>query len=110
MFQRALFGVAILCVSTVTLRSATIDTTTQGNWIGVYGNDGYILNDYLGTSSQYIATASPSNDLVSLPSYISGYSYSAGTQQYQWATSTNDPRTPQNPLDPSGSKSCRHLV
>jgi hypothetical protein len=83
--------------------AATIDTTTQGNWIGVYGNQGYILNDFLGPPG-YAGAAVNSNDLVSLPSYISGYSYSGGTQQYLWAYSTTDQRDLLDPTNLSNPR------
>ena len=86
---------------------ATIDTTTGGNWIGKYGSQGYILMDYgraatnSNTTGVYDATASTGNDVSSLPSYVTGYSYS-GFQQYLWTTNQTDPRDLQNPADPTG--------
>ena len=55
----------ILCVSAVVvclvvaaqLKASMIDVTTEGNWIGVYGQDGYILNDYAGTYKGYLTPA-----------------------------------------------------
>ena len=73
--------------------AATLDTTTQGNWIGTYGGQGYILNDYAGVG----------NDVFSLPSYVSGYSYS-GASHFVWNGSTNDTRAPENPANPSGPR------
>ena len=50
------------------------DTTTQGNWIGTYGSQGYDLIN--GTSS--------------LPSYATVTP--AGESNYTWSTTTTDPR------------------
>jgi fibronectin type 3 domain-containing protein len=53
------------------------DTTTEGNWRGVYGTDGY----------------SVANDSQSLPSYAS---FAIQNQQnYTWAATTTDPRALQ---------------
>ena len=56
-----------------------IDTTTQGNWIGAYGGDGYAIP----------------NGAQSLPSYAS-FSVS-GQSSYTWAGSTGDARALQTP-------------
>ena len=53
------------------------DTTTQGNWTGVYGADGYW--DFTGPSA--------------LPAYAAVSS--SGQQTYTWAASTTDPRALQ---------------
>jgi hypothetical protein len=74
----------------------TLDTTTQGNWIGVYGSSGYIL-------PSYNAQALPGGDEVSLPSFVSSYSYS-GANAFIWAGSTTDVRAPQDPLNPGGNR------
>jgi alpha-L-rhamnosidase len=59
------------------------DSTTSGNWGGVYGKDGYILCNYNGNSS----------DITSLPSYVSSLVWSPGPAQAAvWATGTNDTR------------------
>jgi alpha-L-rhamnosidase len=62
------------------------DSTTSGNWGGVYGKDGYVLCNYNGNGT----------DIQSLPSYVSSVSYymsnpglpNAGV----WASGTNDMR------------------
>ena len=54
------------------------DTTTQGNWIGTYGSQGY---DVIGNTS-------------SLPSYATVTP--AGQSNYTWAATTTDPRALQN--------------
>jgi YVTN family beta-propeller protein len=54
---------------------ATLDSTTGGTWIGVYGSDGY-----------QVANVTP----ASLPSYAS---VTVGSQaNYTWAATTTDPR------------------
>ncbi len=59
------------------------DSTTSGNWGGVYGKDGHILCNYNGNSS----------DISVLPSYVSSLVWSPGpTQATVWATGTNDTR------------------
>ena len=58
------------------------DTTTQGNWIGAYGTQGYDVT----------------GDTASLPSYATVTT--SGASGYTWTTSTTDPRALQ---DPSGS-------
>lgn len=59
-------------------RTLALDCTTQGNWKGVYGQDGYII----------------ALDSFNPPSYLSTPSTGifAGTMLYQWAASTTDPR------------------
>lgn len=87
------------------VRAATIDTTTQGNWIGKYGSEGYILNGYLaGGNGTYVPSASTANDLASLPSFVTSYSYSSGFQQYVWETGSSDQRDLQDPRNPSGGR------
>ena len=54
------------------------DTTTQGNWIGTYGTQGY---DVIGNAA-------------SLPSYATVTP--AGQSTYTWAASTTDPRALQD--------------
>ena len=55
------------------------DTTTQGNWIGTYGTQGY---DVIGNAA-------------SLPSYATVTP--AGQSNYTWTTTTTDPRALQVP-------------
>jgi CSLREA domain-containing protein len=67
--------------STPTTSAALIktDTTTQGNWIGAYGTQGYdVIGDAPGYPSYATVTAS-------------------GQTPYTWAASTTDPRALQNP-------------
>ncbi len=103
-FQASVLALVLLAASAAS--AATIDSTTQGNWIGVYGGQGYILNAYNGGGNgNYLGAASPANDTVSLPSYVSSYSYGSGAQQYVWATgdpatTTKDLQDPANPTGP----------
>ncbi len=53
----------------------TTDTTTQGNWSGVYGGDGYSIV----------------SDVTSLPAYAT-VQPSVGALQFTWAASTSDTR------------------
>src|SRR5687767_14339350 len=94
---------AVLFIQTV--RGATVDTTTQGNWIGTYGADGYILPFYNGggpgTHAPFLTTFS---DVASLPTFVGGYSYGNGAQGYVWEVNSADVRDPQNPADPAGGR------
>ena len=55
------------------------DTTTQGNWQGVYGTQGYDI----------------ASGAVSLPAYATVTP--AGATNYTWTTTTSDPRALQTP-------------
>jgi len=64
-----------------------IDSTTSGNWGGVYGKEGYVLCDYNGNGS----------DIKSLPSYVSSVNYyrvkgNGLPQNVIWASNVNDKR------------------
>lgn len=67
-----------------------MDTTTQGNWGGIYGADGYVLCNYNGGGS----------DVRSLPSYVSSITY-AGPLNWVWNGSTTETRV----LAPNSSNS-----
>jgi hypothetical protein len=59
------------------------DSTTSGNWGGVYGKDGYILCNYNGNQS----------NKMSLPPYVSSFVWSPGLPQATvWTTGTTDTR------------------
>jgi alpha-L-rhamnosidase len=61
----------------------TADSTTSGNWGGVYGKDGYVLCNYNGND----------NDQKSLPTYVSSVTYYGTTANGTvWASGTNDDR------------------
>ncbi len=85
---------------------AGIDSITSGNWIGTYGSQGYILNGYDGNPGNQ--GASPSIDVTSLPSYVSGYTYNSGIQEYVWDQNQASPslnsRYLQDPGNPSGPR------
>jgi len=55
------------------------DTTTQGNWIGTYGGDGYSMPNGTPNAPSYAALTA------------------SGQSSYTWAASTADVRAPQNP-------------
>ena len=65
-----------------------VNSTTQGNWIGVYGAYGFILNGFDG------------GDRVSLPSFISSYT-TTGYSRWTWASPTSDTRAIEDPANPS---------
>ena len=77
-------------------RFIKLDSTTSGNWGGVYGKDGYVLCNYNGQSA----------DKQSLPSYVTSLDYyrafpkSGRPDCMKWANTTPDPRalapTPDN--------------
>lgn len=69
--------------------AGTLDTATLGNWLGVYGSEGYILAAFDGVGS----------DRVNLPTYISGYNLT-DVQMWVWDASSLNP---QGLLDPGGS-------
>ncbi|MCR8556718.1 hypothetical protein KXD93_03655 [Mucilaginibacter sp. BJC16-A38] len=66
-----------------------IDTTTSGNWGGVYGKDGFALCNYNDNGK----------DKTSLPSYVSSINYykvkgNNLPRNTVWASNTNDRRAP----------------
>jgi hypothetical protein len=63
------------------------DGTTNGNWVGTYGQDGTQIAGYA----------------AALPSYASA-SFSANAAPSNWSTGTTDARAPQNPANPAGSR------
>ena len=72
--------------------AATVDTTTQGSWVGVYGTQGYILASFTGSAG------AAGTDLALLPSYISNYS----TTGARWILEKGvTPRDLQDPASPS---------
>ncbi|HEV8042956.1 MAG TPA: SBBP repeat-containing protein [Bryobacteraceae bacterium] len=60
-----------------------LDTTTQGNWIGVYGTDGYVVI----------------GDLTLNPSYVTPVA--SGETQAVWVASTSDVRALQKASNPA---------
>ncbi len=78
-------------VVVVSDNSATLlkqDTTTQGNWIGTYGSQGY---DIIGSSAN-------------LPSYAT--ITPSGQANYTWASSTTDPRALETAAGSSRIAAC----
>jgi hypothetical protein len=93
---------SVLAMACSAVAAPTLDTATQGNWVGVYGSSGHILPDYtLVGSGVYTNPKTTANDLTSLPSWVSSYSYS-GAEGYLWQSGVADIRAPQNPLNPGG--------
>ena len=87
----SLSAVLIVALAASLASAATIDSTTQGSWIGTYGSQGYILTAYNGASGTLSSPAATANDVASLPSYISSYGYSSTTDQYVWANPAYNP-------------------
>ncbi|MDB5322216.1 MAG: hypothetical protein JWN40_3847 [Phycisphaerales bacterium] len=56
------------------------DTTTQGNWVGVYGADGYWIEQ------GYSAT---NTSMQSLPAYVTRCDWGGTALGYDWATESN---------------------
>ncbi len=73
---------------------AGTDTSTQGNWVGAYGKEGYVLPYYTTTAMNYRETP-PAADLVQLPSYVSAYTKSGSN--YWVSGNQSDPRGLQSP-------------
>ncbi len=103
MLNRTRFAAALVVTAcfAAAASAATIDTTTQGNWIGTYGGQGYILNDYAGGGT----------DVASLPGYVTGYAYSGSTNYDVWNNPVNSTTfplnwqsAPQNPANPGGDR------
>ena len=98
-----LFFSVLVVLASLTAHASTIDTSTQGNWIGTYGSQGYALFDYnkaatnSGSNNQYDGAATTSQDVASLPSYVSGYTYSPEFQQYLWQTNQTETRDLEDP-------------
>ena len=59
------------------------DSVTSGNWGGIYGAAGYILCNYIDSTS----------DLRELPSYVTSVNYNKNIN-FQWAEGTMDKRAP----------------
>jgi len=66
-------------------RPPQVDTTTQGDWVGTYGTEGYILANFNGGS-----------DLASLPGYINSHSWS-GESRAVWNGGTAEARAVESP-------------
>jgi hypothetical protein len=85
-------------------RYVGIDTTTGGNWGGVYGRDGYTLCNYNGNG----------NDKRSLPSYIAAVHYyrvkgNGKPLERVWVSSTNDDRAPASDATNRGPRTAACL-
>jgi hypothetical protein len=62
------------------------DATTQGNWGGKYGRDGFVLCNYDAVDGKPV-------DRRQLPNYVSAVTYSLNANVC-WQTGTTDPRAP----------------
>ena len=62
------------------------DSSTQGNWKGTYGKDGYVLCNFDGDK----------RDLASLPAYIRSVAFGKNGRTV-WTRTTDDPRALQPP-------------
>jgi len=78
--QTTQFGTATINLAGSIVSFVGSDTTTQGNWQGVYGADGYSI----------------ANSVQSLPSYASTFA-PQNQSNYTWASSTTDVRALQLP-------------
>lgn len=71
--------------------AATVDTTTQGSWVGMYGTQGYILASFDGTAG------GSGTDRTNLPAYISGYSTTGTKYVFEKGVTPRDLQDPANP-------------
>lgn len=111
-------------LSAVDARAVVVDTTTQGNWIQggshVYGGDGYILMNFKAVvTGEYVASGNTDgslSDLVSLPAYVSSYSYKS-TGAIGWygnngpgnVDNVNPVAGLQSPLDPNNPAASKQV-
>ena len=94
---------AVACLAADVAPAQVYDNTTQGNWVGTYGNDGYVLYDFdRNADGAHNPAPDPALDRVRLPSYVSSYGYGGGAQYYMWENATNDVRALQDPANPTG--------
>ncbi len=70
----------VITAPTASATLTTWDTTTEGNWQGVYGNQGYDI----------------ASGAVKIPSFAT--ITPAGQTTYTWSTTSSDPRALQTPL------------
>ncbi|RAV19696.1 glycosyl hydrolase family 28-related protein [Paenibacillus contaminans] len=78
------------------------ERTVQGNWIGVYGGDGYVLPFYSTTRSS--GRDNPlAADVADLPVYVSDYS-KYGSNYSVIQNPSSDTRALLNPADPDPAK------
>ncbi len=74
--------------TTATASFIKTDTTTQGNWSGTYGSQGYNVIGYTASNPSY-------------PSYATVIP--SGESTWNWANNVSGPIAPQNPSSPTGS-------
>lgn len=83
-----------------------IDDLTKGSWVGAYGREGYILNNFDGPVGSVV---SPPVDRASLPSYLSGYTYTSASG-YRWPSGVAVANQIQDPTDPGNDAARRTNV
>jgi len=107
-------AVAALGVSASAAPIQGPDTTTQGNWVGVYGSQGYVLPAYARATGGAVNPGSNADDLASLPAAIDDYTVGfyttsgAGRGRGLWSASTTDVRALQDPANPSGARKANY--
>jgi len=79
-------------LSTGAPQTAALDATTQGNWIGVYGADGYALP----------AFGAGNSDVESLPGYVSSVDLTGS--RHSWSSATSDVRALVDPANTGNRK------
>lgn len=90
-FVFATVMLAAVALAAVAAAGPVVDTSTQGDWVGVYGTDGYVLPSYLG-----------GGDAVALPDYVSSHVLTGS--RWTWSASTSDPRAVADPTNPAVRK------
>lgn len=77
------------------------DVSTQGNWKGTYGKDGYVLCNFNGDGA----------DATSLPAYIRSVSFRKNGS-FLWTRNTDEIRALQSPGENSGRRNaaCFHTL
>jgi hypothetical protein len=83
------FGTATINLTSSSAAFLSYDTTTQGNWQGVYGSDGYSI----------------ANDSQSIPTYAS-FAVENQNGEWTWATGTTDPRALETAEDSGRIAAC----
>ncbi|WP_181592486.1 glycosyl hydrolase family 28-related protein [Paenibacillus sp. YN15] len=87
---------AVKAAETVHAVYISSDTETQGNWVGVYGAEGYVLPFYSTTRTTSGRDDPLAEDVADLPDYVSSYSRS-GAVSYWVESQQPDVRALQTP-------------
>jgi hypothetical protein len=83
------FGTVTINLTSSSAAFLSYDTTTQGNWHGVYGADGYSI----------------ANDSQSIPMYAS-FAVENQNGEWTWASGTTDPRALETAEDSGRIAAC----